>query len=135
MPSGPKIKPPTPIEQVVLKVDPPVHDHRSFHDDFPRLEGPPPIPAYGSAKVVSATERHYTVEIDEGAFRALWELIEADCVQRYPTRGTMTVVQARIRGVKAFRDAYWAQNEPRVAAEAPRVSPAPRKGLKRRRAS
>lgn len=68
------------------------------------------------------------MEIDEGAFRAIWELIEADCVQRYPARGTMTVVQARIRGVKAFRATYWASNEkPTAVPESPPAPPGARK--------
>lgn len=129
MPTGPKKSLPTVIEKVVLKTEEPF-EHRSFHDDFPRSEGPPSIPAYGSAKVVSATDKMYMVYIDEGAFRALWELIEADCVQRYPARKTMTVVQARIRGAKAFRETYWARN-PKAESE-PRPGSEPRKLLKRR---
>lgn len=81
-----------------------------YHEDFPKIEGPPSIGNNTSTKVFSAKTPVYTIELDAGAMRAVWEVLESEAHRRYPVRSTMTHVQALIRGVESFRAAYWAKN-------------------------
>src|SRR5215467_3443583 len=84
----------------------------TYEDEFPPELGPPPVPNYQGAKIVKATKPVYTVEIDAGAFHALWELLEKEGRHRFPARNTIASYEALLRAVKSFRSAYWSVNEP-----------------------
>jgi hypothetical protein len=83
----------------------------TYEDQFPKHLGPPPIPNGGSVKQHDATKPTYTLELDSGAFMAVWEHMEAEARHRFPTHGTYAFARAYLRAVQAFRDCYWANHE------------------------
>lgn len=86
-----------------------------YHDQFPRSDGPPPvIPNTGAAIFKNTKEPHYTVTLDPGAMRAVWEVIEAEAKRRYPSH-SMVSTEALLRGVSALRNSYWSINAKPVA--------------------
>jgi hypothetical protein len=89
---------------------------RSYEEEFPSYLGPPPVANYTGAKLLDATTPTYLLQLDAGAFRAVWELLEGEARHRFPTRSAISGVRAYLRGVEAFRKCYWAHNE---APEAP----------------
>jgi hypothetical protein len=94
---------------------PQVHQPTTVHvyeDDFPRRLGPPPVPNYSGRKILDATKPVYTVELDSGAFMALWEHMEAEAKFRFPTHADMAGARAYLRVVAALRRTYWANHEP-----------------------
>lgn len=94
---------------------------------FPRHLGPPPVKSYKGPHELEARKPTYTVELDAGAFRALWELVEGEAKHRFPTHRAMAGARAYLRAVEAFRKAYWMLNE----VPAPPETPKPRKRLTR----
>jgi hypothetical protein len=100
---------------------------QTYEDEFPKHLGPPPVVNYTGAKLCDSTKPVYTVELDAGAFRVLWELLEAEAKHRYPTHRSMSAARAYLRAVQVFRTAFWAVNEVPAAPETPR----PRKRLAR----
>jgi len=82
----------------------------AFEDEFPRHLGPPPVANYTGAKLHDATKPVYTVELDAGAFMALWGHMEAEAKHRFPVRESMSYVRAYLRAVTALRKSYWAAN-------------------------
>lgn len=90
--------------------------HTSYEEEFPSHLGPPPVANGTGAKLLDATKPTYLLQLDAGAFRIVWELLEADARHRFPTRSAMSAVRASLRGVEAFRKCYWAHHE---APEAP----------------
>jgi hypothetical protein len=100
----------------------------TYENEFPKHLGPPPIPNGGSIKLHDATKPTYTVELDSGAFMALWDHMESEARYRFPTRGTYAFARAYLRAVQALRDTYWASHE---APEPPK--PAVRKLVRRSR--
>lgn len=90
----------------------PVH---TYEDEFPKHLGPPPIPNNTGIKLHESTTPTYTVELDNGAFWALWEHMESEARHRFPTRSHMAYARAYLRAVKALRKAYWATHEPPAA--------------------
>lgn len=78
----------------------------------PTLPGPPPVVNYGGPKILDALKPIYTVELDAGAFRAVWELLEHEARLRFPTRAAMSSARAYVRAVQSFRSVYWTENEP-----------------------
>jgi hypothetical protein len=95
-----------------------------YDDEYPVHLGPPPVPNYEGREVLEARQPRYGVELDAGAFRAVWELLESEARHRFPTHETMASAQALLRAVDSFRETYWAMHDP--------PSPAPRKHLIRR---
>jgi len=96
-----------------------------YHDEYPKHKGPPPVPNYQGDKMVKVREPVYVVELDAGAFRALWELLESDAKRRFPTRSTYPWVTALLRAVDSFRSAYWAKHPDEI--------PKPRRLVRRKR--
>jgi hypothetical protein len=89
-------------------VTPPVN---TYEAEFPPDRKPPAVANYTGRKVFTTTKPTYTVELDAGAFRAVWELLEAEARHRFPTREAMAYAAAYLRAVTSFRDAYWTKNE------------------------
>ena len=77
---------------------------------------------------MEAKESVQALYLDSGAFRAVWELLEAEAKHRFPTHETYAFARAYLRAVQAMRDCYWANHE---APEAPK--PAPRKLVRKAR--
>jgi len=98
----------------------------TYEEELPRHLGPPPVANYTGAKLHDSTSPTYTVELDNGAFWALWELLEGEAKHRFPTRGIMAYARAYLRAVTAFRKAYWGANPPPAPPE-------PRKLVRRQR--
>jgi hypothetical protein len=86
----------------------------TYEEEFPRDQGPPPVASYGGPKVLDAREPVYILELDSGAFRALWELLEGEAKHRYPTKNIMAGVRAYLRAVDSFRSCYWAKHPPKT---------------------
>jgi hypothetical protein len=84
----------------------------TYEEEFPRHLGPPPVPNNTGKKLHNQTKPVYAVELDAGAFLAVWEHMEAEARHRFPTRGTMPYVGAYLRAVEAFRDTWWATHDP-----------------------
>jgi hypothetical protein len=84
----------------------------TYEDLFPKDLGPPPVPNYSGKKLHDTTKPTYTVELDNGAFQAVWELLEAEARRRFPVRSTMAFSRAYLRAVEAFRQTYWSSHEP-----------------------
>jgi hypothetical protein len=93
----------------------------TYEAEFPKHLGPPYVANYTGAKLHKATKPTYTVELDSGAFMAVWEHMEAEARHRFPTHETLPAAQAYLRAVAAFREAYWATHEPPAPPEPPRV--------------
>lgn len=93
----------------------------TYEVEFPKHLGPPPVVNYTGAKLCNKTKPVYTVELDAGAFRALWDLLEAEAKHRYPTQDVMSTARAYLRAVEVFRKAFWAVNEAPLAPETPRT--------------
>jgi len=85
-----------------------------YDRDFPRDEGPP---SSGTLIDLSATKPTFTVTLDAGAFRVVWETIEADARRRYPMHGKMATADALARAVVALRQASAEQSASRTASE------------------
>jgi hypothetical protein len=100
---------------------------RFYEDQFPPEAGPPRVPNNTGTKLLDATKPHYTVDLDSGAFRALWELLEAEARHRFPAAPGISGYRAYLRAVESFRDAYWSQNGNTPAP----LEPAPSRRLKR----
>jgi hypothetical protein len=98
----------------------------TYEDDLPRHLGPPPVPNHTGSKLHDSTHPTYTVELDNGAFHAMWEHMEAEARHRFPTRNTYAHARAYLRAVAALRKAYWGDNPP------PPPSPEPRKLIRRK---
>ena len=77
----------------------------------------PPVGDGGRAKVHDNTKPTYLLQIDSGAFMAMWEHMEAEAKHRFPTHETYAFARAYLRAVQALRDCYWANHE---APEAPK---------------
>ena len=86
----------------------------TYEDQFPPHQRPPGIRNYGGRKALDAREPLYTLELDAGAFRAVWELLESEAKYRFPAKATLSAARAYLRAVDAFRSVYWAHNEPVV---------------------
>ena len=98
----------------------------TYDEEFPKHLGPPPVPNRTGGKLHDATKPTYTVELDSGAFMALWEHMEAEAKHRFPTRGTYAHARAYLRAVSALRQTYWLTHEP-----PPAPKPEPRKLIRR----
>jgi hypothetical protein len=107
-----------------VTITPEVH---TYEDEFPKHLGPPPVANHTGRKIHNATKPTYTVELDSGAFMALWEHMESEARYRFPTRDTMAYARAYLRAVEALRKAYWAAHE----APAPPETSRPRRRLAR----
>ena len=94
----------------------------TYEEEYPRHLGPPPVANYTGAKLHNSVKPTYTVELDAGAFRAVWELLEAEAKHRYPVYGCLPVGRAYLRAVESFRKAFWAINEAPLAPETRRTS-------------
>ena len=77
--------------------------------------------------MLDAKEPTYTVELDAGAFRGLWELVEKEARHRFPAAQTISSYRSYLRGVEAFRKAWWDANP------SPEAPPTPRKLVRRKR--
>ena len=111
----------------MTQISGPVH---VYEDDFPKHLGPPPVPNGTGIKLHDSTKPTYTVELDQGAFMALWEHMEAEARHRYPTHSHMAYARAYLRSVKALRQAFWSQNgnqPPPPPTETPRLVRKPSK--------
>jgi hypothetical protein len=84
----------------------------TYEDEFPPDRRPPAVQNYRGAKLLEARKPPYTVELDAGAFRAVWELLEAEAKHRFPTRNGMASARAYLRAVGSFRAVYWEKNPP-----------------------
>jgi hypothetical protein len=82
----------------------------TYEDQFPKEAGPPFVANNTGKKLHDTTKPIYTVQLDSGAFMALWEHMEAETRHRFPTHSTFAHVRAYIRAVQSLRDAYWAQH-------------------------
>ena len=82
-----------------------------YEDDFPRHLGPPPVPIRGGGPLLDQTKPTYLPQLDAGAFRAVWELLEAEAKHRFSTHETMSSARAYLRAVTAFRRCYWSHHE------------------------
>lgn len=99
----------------------------AYEDEYPRYLGPPPVPNHTGAKLHDSIHPTYTVQLDNGAFHALWEHMEAEARRVFPTRGTYASTRAYLRAIEALRKAYWGDNPP------PPPTPEPRKLVRRKR--
>jgi len=90
---------------------------QTYEEQFPRHLGPPPVVNYTGPKLHNSTKPVYNIELDAGAFRALWELLEAEAKHRYPTHDVVPGARAYLRAVESFRRAFWAVNEAPVVPE------------------
>lgn len=95
----------------------------NYEDDFPAELGPPPVPNYTGAKLLEATTPVYTVELDSGAFRILWELLEKEAKHRFPAIPGISSYAAYLRAVAAFRKSYWSQNGNTPPGPKPTIKP------------
>ncbi len=79
----------------------------TYEEEFPPDRKPPAVKNYDGGKLLKAKNPVYSVSLDAGAMRAVWELLEAEAKYRYPTRATMTGAEALCRAVTAFRKSFW----------------------------
>lgn len=100
MPTGPK-----PVTVAMPKAPPPEHVYTTYAEMFPPAEGPPPVANYQGRKVLAAAQPRFELTLDSGAFRAVWELVEATAKARWEVRGSMASAAAYVRAVEAFRAA------------------------------
>jgi hypothetical protein len=84
----------------------------TYDDDYPRHLGPPPVPNHTGRRIYNTLKPTHTVELDAGAFRAVWEHMEAEARRRFSRREELASARAYLRAVAAFRTAYWARHEP-----------------------
>jgi hypothetical protein len=89
--------------------EPEVH---TYEDAFPRHLGPPPVPNYTGKKLHDATKPTYLLQLDAGAFMAVWEHMEAEAKHRFPVASTISTYRAYLRAVESFRKCYWSHHEP-----------------------
>jgi hypothetical protein len=89
-------------------------DSKTYEDLFPARLRPPPVPPGTGSRLLDAREPVYTVELDAGAFRALWEYLEGEARHRYATTSVMSSARALLRAVDAFRSSYWSKHVPPV---------------------
>lgn len=82
------------------------HTYESYREAFPRTEGPPPVSEGKYKKAFSPKEPSVTVSMDGGAFRAIWELVEAEATRKWETRNSMASSAAYVRAVQALREAW-----------------------------
>jgi hypothetical protein len=92
----------------------------TYESEFPKHLGPPPVPNGTGGKLHDATKPTYLLQLDSGAFMAVWEHMEAEARHRFPTRGTYAHARAYLRAVEAFRKCYWANHE---APDPPKPTP------------
>jgi hypothetical protein len=85
-------------------------DFHPFFTEFPRRDAPPPVPNYQGPNYMDARVPIYRMDLDAGAFRAVWELLEAETKHRYPTKKIMHATQACCRALIEFRRVFWMQN-------------------------
>ena len=83
----------------------------TYEEHFPPAFSPPLVPPGSGSKVLEAKESVQALYLDSGAFRAVWELLEAEAKHRFPTHETLSGTRALLRAVADFRTAYWATHE------------------------
>jgi hypothetical protein len=83
----------------------------NYDEEYPSYLGPPRVVNGTGGKLLDATTPTYLLQIDAGAFRAVWELLEAEARHRFPTRSAISGVRAYLRAVEAFRKCYWSNHE------------------------
>lgn len=95
-----------------------------YEEEFPKHLGPPRVENHTGPKILRATKPVYAVELDSGAFRALWESMEGhakyDLFPNGDTSTATTFARAYLRALAAFRTTYWSVNEPPPAPAPPR---------------
>lgn len=120
MPTGPKKKRPPesvlPVPMAAPAEPETPHQYVSYEEAFPRDQGPPPLRNYEGKKVLKPQGEPITVELDPGAFRALWELVEATAKSRWEVRNSLSAAGAYVRAVEAFRKAGRPQLDAAAAA-------------------
>jgi len=84
----------------------------TYEDDFPRYLGPPPVANYTGEKLTADGPPTMLVQLDQGAFWALWELLEKEAKHRFPAAKAISSYAALLRAVKSFRTCYWSHNVP-----------------------
>jgi hypothetical protein len=82
-----------------------------YEEQYPKHLGPPPIPNGKAGKLHDSTKPTYLLQLDQGAFMAVWEHMEAEARHRFPTRETYAFARAYLRAVQAMRDCYWSNHE------------------------
>ena len=100
----------------------------TYEDEFPKHLGHPVVAPGMGRKLHRATKPTYTVELDAGAFMAMWEHMEAEAKRRFPMHEIVATYDAYLRAVTALRQTYWATHEP-----PPPPAEKPRKRLVRKR--
>ena len=75
----------------------------NYEDEFPPSEGPFKVGATVIQESFDRDEPVFVVELDYGAFRRVWEIVEENARNHYPTRETLSTARAEIRAVRAFR--------------------------------
>lgn len=130
-PAAASTKPTTATTPRRVEKNPP-REPTGFEKEFPPEEGPPPLSWHPGASEAALAdgEPEYAVYLDQGAFRAVWELLEAEAKYRYPTHTSMNATRAYLRGVRAFRAARRA-TERRIEEATERVQAAPVRKVKR----
>ena len=83
----------------------------TYEEEFPRHLGPPPVTNHNGAKTFKATKPTFTVELDSGAFMAVWEHMESQARLRFLMHDYAST-GAYLRAVAALRGPYWACHEP-----------------------
>lgn len=102
-----------------------------YEDQYPKHLGPPTVVNHTGRKLLNATKPLYPVELDAGAFRAVWELLEGEARHRFPTHEALSGTRALLRAVEAFRQTYWSLNEPPAPPEPPALAKSRRLTRKR----
>lgn len=84
------------------------HHYTEFRDAFPKEEGPPYVRNETGAGLLGPSPTLVMAEMDEGAYRAVWELIEAEAKRRWEARNSMASAGAYVRALTALREGWWA---------------------------
>ena len=90
----------------------------NYEDEFPPEQGPFKVGASVIRESFDRDTPSFVVELDFGAFRRAWEIIEEQARTHYPTHETLSTARAELRAVRAFR-AAWAPYARHEAIEAP----------------
>lgn len=80
----------------------------TYEDLYPPEGGPFKIGDHLIRETMDRTEPHMVVSLDFGAFRRVWELVEAEAKRHFPTYESMSTARAELRAVEAFRKSWGA---------------------------
>lgn len=97
-----------PVRMVASLTPTELHKYVEYDTHFPKAEGPPPLKNYTYITSLKDDGHTVTIELDSGAFRAVWELVESQARARWGMN--MPSSKAYKRAVESFRAAWRAKN-------------------------